>query len=237
MVADGGVDGVGKVDGRSPGGQVLDVAVRRKYVDLVGEHIHLEGGEEVLSVGILLAFEKVSYPGEFLLVRLSRDALLILPVGGYSVFRRLVHLPRSYLHLEGYALSADDGGVQGLIHIGLRRSDIVLEAARDRLIHIVDAAEHVIALRDIVDYHAEGVDVHDLGELLVLPVHLAVDGIDILYPLLHDAVYVRLLHAVFYSRLGALHKALVFPAALGERVLYLLVADGVEVDEGQILEL
>ena len=42
VVADGGVYGIGEVDGRGPGRQVDHVAVGREHEHLVGEHIHLQ---------------------------------------------------------------------------------------------------------------------------------------------------------------------------------------------------
>ena len=42
--------------------------------------------------------------------------------------------PGADLYLKGDALPADDGGVEGLVHIGLGGADIVLEMCiRDRL--------------------------------------------------------------------------------------------------------
>ena len=68
-------------------------------------------------------------------------ALLVLPVGGDAVLRGVVHLPGADLHLEGDALPADDGGVEGLVAVGLGGGDIVLEPAQHgveqlSLIHI-----------------------------------------------------------------------------------------------------
>ena len=54
-VAHGGVDGIGEVDGRGAGGQGDDLALGGEDEDLVVEHIHLEGVDVVLGLGVLLA--------------------------------------------------------------------------------------------------------------------------------------------------------------------------------------
>ena len=54
----------------------------------------------------------------------------------------LIHI---YLHLEGDTVLAHHGGVEALVHIGLGRADIVLEAAQNGLIQVVDDAQHIVA--------------------------------------------------------------------------------------------
>ena len=129
VVAYGGMDAVGKVDGRGAGGQIDDVALRREHEHLVGEHIHLQGVDKLFGVGALLIFQQPAHPFIVVLVALALAVLLIFPVGGDTVFGDLVHLPGADLHLEGDAVVAHHGGVEGLVHIGLGGADIVLKAA------------------------------------------------------------------------------------------------------------
>ena len=158
-VAYGGVDGVGKVDGGGPGGQALHVSVGGEHEHLVGEHIHLQGADKFLGVGVLLAFQQLAHPLKLLLAAqlVVGQPLLVLPVGGYAVLGGLVHLPGADLHLEGDAVPADDGGVQGLIAVGLGGADVVFEPAQHRIIHVVDGAQHIIAAGDVWDNDAEGI--------------------------------------------------------------------------------
>ena len=76
----------------------------------------------------------------------GRHAQLIFPMGRDAVLCRVVHLPGADLHLKGHTGLCDDGGVQRLVHVGLGHGDVVLKPARQRLEHIVDNAQHVVAV-------------------------------------------------------------------------------------------
>src|SRR5699024_4535448 len=109
-------------------------------------------------------------------------ALLVLPVGGNAVFRRLVHLPGPDLDLEGDAFGADDRGVQRLVHIGLGGGDIILEPAGHQIEQVVNMTQHVVAVGDGVHNDPEGVDIIQLIHGLPLGLHFPVDGVDVLDP-------------------------------------------------------
>ena len=148
-----------------------------------------------------------------------------------------MHLPGADLHLEGDALPADDGGVEGLVHVGLGGADIVLEPAQHRLEHVVDAAQNVVALGDVVHDDTEGVQVVDFVQCLVLGEHLAVDGVGVLHPAVDGAVDALLGKALLDAVLDARQKLLVGGGAHGHLVLDLLVAHGVQIAQGQVLQL
>ena len=235
-VADGGMDGVGKVDGRGAGGQGDDLALGRKDEDLVVEHVDLERVDIVVGLDVLLVLEQTPDPLEFLFRALAR-VLLVFPVRRDAVFRGLVHLPRADLHLEGDALRADDRRVQRLVHVGLRRGDIVLEAAGDGVEKVMDMAEDVIAVGDVVDDHAERVEVVQLVDRLVLRAHLAVDGVGMLDPPVDRPVDADGGQAVGDLRLDGVHEAVGAVLVLFEIVDDLLIALGIEVLQRRILQL
>ncbi len=241
MVADVGVDAVGKVDGRRPGGEVDDVPLRGEDEDLVGKHVDLQIVHEVLRVRLLLALEQAAHPGELVLIPLAQRrapvAHLVLPVRGDAVFGGVVHVPGADLHLEGDALRADDRRVHALVHIGLGCGDIVLEAPGDGLEHIVDQAEHVIAVRDRAHDHAEGAEVEDPVHVQLLRVHLAVDGVDVFDAAEDRAVEPLGLQPRLDLRLHAVHEGLQRGHLRVEPVGDLLVALRVEVLQRQILQL
>ena len=238
-VAHGGVDGVGEVDGGGARGQVDDIAVGGEDEDLVAKHIHLQGADKFLGVGVLLAFQQLADPLEVALGTqiLVGHALLILPVGGHAVFSGLMHLPGADLHLKGDALPADDGGVQRLVHIGLGGADIVLKTAQHGLEHIVHTAQHIVALGDVVHDDPEGVQIEDLVQGLVLGVHLAVNGIRVLDAAVHLTVDAIVVHALLDAGLDGSQKFLVGGGTVGQGLLDLLVAHGVEVAQRQVFQL
>ena len=163
--------------------------------------------------------------------------LLILPVGGHAVFRRLVHGPGADLHLEGDPLPANDGGVQGLVHVGLGGADIVLESAQHRLEHVVDAAQHIVALRDVVHDDPESIQVKNLIQCLVLGEHLAVDGIGVLHPAVDLAADALFPHPLGDALLDGGQELLMGRGPGRQLVLDLLIAYRVQVAQGQVLQL
>ena len=230
------MDGISKVDGRRAGRQGHDLALRREDKDLVVEHIDLEGVDIILRIGVLLRFEQAADPLELFFVA-ARDALLVLPVGRDAVFRRLVHLPGADLHLERNALLTDDGRVQALVHIGLWRGDIVLEAAGDQIEQVVDVAEDVIAVRDGINDDAERIHIVELVDRLVLGLHLAVNGIDVLDAAVDGAMDAHGGQARGDLALDGLHKGIRL-GLMGVEIAHdLVIALGVEVFEAGILQL
>ena len=87
-----------------------------------------------------------------------------------------MHFVGSDLDLKGLACRADEGCVQGLIHVCLGHGNVVLEPARDGLIHLMNGAEHCIAVPDRADDHADSKEIVDLLQRLFLVEHLAVDA-------------------------------------------------------------
>ena len=101
----------------------------------------------------------------------------------------------------------------------------------------MDTAQHVIALRDIVHDHPEGVQVEDFVQGLVLGEHFAVDGVGMLHPAVDLAADALLLHALLDAQLDGGQKLLVGGGALGHLVLDLLIAHRIQIAERQVLQL
>ena len=110
-----------------------------------------------------------------------------------TVFRHFVHLYGTNLHLKRDARPADDRRMQRLVAVRLRCGDVVLEAARNRLVQVVNVAEHVVAVRHGIDNNAHGADIIDLVDGLVLGVHFAVDRVNMLDASRNRVVNVRFL--------------------------------------------
>ena len=237
-VADGGVDGVGEVDRGGPGGQVHHVPPGGKDKDLVGEEVHLQRVDELLGVGVLLIFQQAANPFVGPFAALLLDALLVLPVGGHTVLVDSVHVVGADLHLEGDALLTDDGGVEGLVHVGLGGGDIVLKAAQDGLIDVVDNPQHVVAVRHRVHQCPEGEEVVKLLHGLLLEVHLPVDAVGVLHPAVDGGVGDILLRQTGADLLlNPAHKLVVLDAVGGQLLRDLAVGHRVQVLQGQILQL
>ena len=182
MVADLAVDGIGKVDRRRVFGQRDDLALRGKDEQLVGIQLGLERLHEILRVlQPALPVEHLADPGKaFGKGSVLRALFLVLPMRRDTELGRAVHLEGADLDLEGLAEVGDDRRVQRLVHIRLRRRDVVLDAAGDRLPALVDLAEHLVTLVHRADDDAHGGQVVDLVERFILRLHLFIDGIEVL---------------------------------------------------------
>ena len=195
--------------------------------------------DEVLRVGILLRLEQAADPGKLLLVS-GADAGaagFVLPVCGDAVFADAVHLPGADLHLEHDALLAEDGRVHALVAVGLGCGDVVLEPSRHGAEHVVDVAEDVVAVGDVVHNDAERAEIEDLVEPAFLRVHLAVDAVGVLEAALHRCVDVVLGEPVGDLLLHIGHELVEHVRLAVEIGDDLAVAVGVEVFEREILKL
>ena len=241
MVADIRVDAVGEVDRGGAGGKVDDIPFWREDEDLVGEHVDLQVVDKVGGVGFLLTFQKAPDPGKLVLVAVAQRAAavahLVLPVRGNAVLGGIVHLPGPDLDLEGNAFRADDGGVDALVHVGLWRGDIVLEAAGDGLEHVMDDAQHVVAVGNGIHDHAEGAEIEDAVERELLGIHLAVDAVDMLDTAEDGGVDPLLLETDADLLLHAVHEGFQFRHSPVQRLGDFLIALRVEILQGEIFQL
>ena len=239
VVTDLGVDGVREVDDRGAHRDVDDVALRCEDEDVVRHEVGLDGLDDLFDVvGIFLVFEQLADPGKaFLELRGALDAHLVLPVGRDAVLRRVVHLPGADLHFEGNALFRDDRRVERLVHVGLGVGNIVFESPGERMVHVVDDAETVVAVRHRVDDDADGIDIVDLVEGVAADEHLPVNAVDALLPSADLRFRNELLDAFadFFHRVGDERR--VDLIVVREQVFDGVVAVGVQVADGQVLEL
>ena len=108
--------------------------------------------------------------------------LLVAPVGGDPEFRPTVHFLGADLDLEGFDPRSDDGGVQRLVEVELRRVDVVLEPALHRGPEGVHGPERRPAVLLGGHDNPDGHEVVDLVELLAPNDHLLVDAPEVLRP-------------------------------------------------------
>ena len=243
-VADRRVDRVGKIDRRGAGGEVLDLAAGGEAVDIVRKQIQvaLEQVHEFPVVRhVLLPFEDLTEPGQLLFLAglfdlLAAPGLLVFPVGGNTVFRRAVHFIGPDLDLEGLAGGADQGGVQGLIHVRLGHGDIVLEAPGDGLVHLVDGTQDGIAVPDGPDDDADREEVVDLLDGFILVEHLAVDAEQVLDAAVHLALDAGVANMLFDLLGDLLDIALALTLALLHLFHKVIVYVRIEVFEAEVVQ-
>ena len=139
-----------KSTGVAPFGQRSHLALRREDVDLLRIQLDAQVLHELLRVAhLLLPLEQLPQPLEVLLVALGAEpAFLVFPVRGDALLGDAMHLLGPNLHLERQPALADDRRVQRLIAVRPRHRDEVLESARHRRPHLMNDAEHRVAVLD-----------------------------------------------------------------------------------------
>ena len=187
MGPDVGVNAEGEVDRGRAGGEVDDVALGREDEHLVLEQVDLHRVHELAGIPqFLVPLQQLAQPGELLLeprVGLLA-ALLVPPVRRDAVLGGVVHLGGPDLDLERLSL-ADHRGVQGLVAAGFGVRDVVVDFAGDGLPQRVRHPEGLVALPEVVDDHPDRQPVVDAADALPLvlgPLHLLVDAVDMLRP-------------------------------------------------------
>ena len=123
------VEGIGKVEPGSSLGESENFPFGGKDADLVGVKIELDRIEEVHRVrsGILQDLADRFYPAIELGVFLHVFAF-VLPMGGKSTLRYIVHAARAYLYFYPFSIGPHHGKVERLVAIGLGRTNPVADA-------------------------------------------------------------------------------------------------------------
>ena len=241
-VADRRVDSIGKIDDRRAAGQINNVALGGEHIDFLAAQVVFDGRDDLIHAdGVVLAFEHLTDPREPVVI-IALAALghveLIFPVRRDTVFRRVVHIPRADLHLEGDALFADDGRVQRLIHIGFRGGNIILEPPGQRTEQIVHHAQTVVAVDHGVNDDAHGVNIIDFIERsrLALHEHFAVDAVNALDSAVDLGFDAALVNALDDALADIGQKLVALSALAGELFFNFMVTDRIQKADGEILQ-
>ena len=239
LVANRGMDAIGKVNRRRAAGQIDDLALGREDEDFIAEQVDLERFDELLGVArVVLPVQNLAQPVQLVVQTIRRLlALLVAPVRRDAVFCDPVHLIGANLHLKGHAVFAHDRRMQRLVHVGLGHGDIVLEAVGHLLPERMHDAQHRIAILHAVHQYAQRDQVVNLLEGLVLQHHLAIDAVKVLGPAIDlelDAHLPDLVTQRLHDGLDVLLALGAFHANLGDQVL---IAVRVQIPQAQVLQL
>src|SRR5215475_1895435 len=184
-IADVGVHRVGKVDRRGATRQRNQPPFGREAEHLILEQLELGVFEKLLRVVALeQGIDQPAQPHIGVLARLAAVAaamlgagntVLVEGVGGHAILGDVVHVGGADLQLDALVPRTDDGGVDRLVVVLLRRRDVVLEAVRHGAPGRVNDAQRAVAGVDAVDHDAKAVDVGQLLERDAAVLHLAPD--------------------------------------------------------------
>ena len=146
-----------------------------------------------------------------------------------------MHLKGTDLNFQGLAAGAQNRGMQGLVHIGFGHSHVVLEAARNGTPHAVHNAQGTIAILDRVHQHANGQQIIDFTELLVVTEHLFVNAVEVFRTALDFTANTSLFHCILQRFHGLVNHGLTL-TAFGFYLLHqIIVYVRLHITEGQIL--
>src|SRR2546428_7443323 len=147
LVADFGVNHVGKINGGGATRKLEHAPFRRERVDFDRRQIDFQRGEKFSGFLKLLGpFDELAHPGDALVVIFrSWLAALVFPVRGNAFLRDAMHFLRADLYLERLA-AVEHAGVERLIKIRAGNGDVVLEAAGDGAPDVVDDTESRVTI-------------------------------------------------------------------------------------------
>ena len=101
----------------------------------------------------------------------------------------------------------------------------------------MDHAQNIVAVPHVFHDHPEGEEVEDLVQGLVLVEHLAVDGVGVLHPAVDDVLDIEIVQPLVDLVLGAAHEVLILLALGVQLGNDLVIADGVQILQRQVLQL
>ncbi len=163
---------------------------------------------------------------------------LIEPMRGDTILRRAMHIARADLDFVELATRPEHGGMERLVPVRLGACDVVLDPLLQRCPGVMNDAEHVIAVGDAVDEHADREEIVNLFERLAALLHFLEDRPEILGPA-HDvpAHDPRTPQLVRQRDTHPLDRAVALDLARFHLARQYLVLFRLEILECQILEL
>ena len=165
--------------------QIQHVAFGCEDKHLIGKHVQFDRFDEFPRIAqFLMPFQQLPHPRQFLVKALTRSlgALLVLPVSSDAHLGDMVHFIRPDLDLQRFPLNADYGRVQGLIHVGFRYGDKILEPVGNRLPQGVDHSQRSIAFLERIDQDPYRRQIVNLTELFMISLHFAENAVKVLRP-------------------------------------------------------
>lgn len=169
-------------------------------------------------------------------IGVAKFLFIVMERGSKTAFGVFVHLLSADLKLDDMFFRSDDCGMKGLIAVLFGGRNVVFDTAIHGSEKGVDDAESEIARGDVFDYEAEGNEVIDAIDILVVFGKFAVEGIH-----RFDATTIFKWHVLFFEGLldgnfGKVKLAIGgFETSLG-KILEKFITPGIDVAEADIFK-
>ena len=204
------MDSVGEVYNGGTGRQTFYISLGGKHKDIVHSQVGFDVFYNIFrAFRFLLVFNNLPDPGKaFLQPVLALNPRLVFPMGRNAELGGVVHIPGADLDFKGDSFLINNRCVKGLVHVGLRSGNIVLEPVGDGLEQIVDNAQDIVAFNDGVDDDPHCVNIVKLFKAFAHHVNLAVNPVDAFHPALNMGFHTEILKPAGDPRLDFLNKLL-----------------------------
>ena len=183
-----GVEAKSEIERKGAFEEVNHVAFGGVDEDLVGEKVEFKfAGIDLfamgeLGAGFLELFDPEEVGGELLDfaadVIFAKFLLGVMERCGETAFGIIMHFTGANLKFDDVFFRGDDGGVDGLVTILFRGGDVVFDAALHGGKKSVDDAKGEIAIGDVADDNAQGNEIVDAIDVLIVFGEFAMERID-----------------------------------------------------------
>ena len=151
-------------------------------------------------------------------------------------FRDAVHFFRTDLNFKRLTVAGHNRGVQGLVLVGLGRSDVILDAPGDRFPLLVDSTQNGVTFLDVLYDNAHRGQIVNLFQGLTLVFNLFIDGVEVLGSAENFPFNLVRLHQILDFIDDYVDKFFTFRQLRADVVRKILVRFTVEIFQAQVFE-
>ena len=168
---------ISKVQGGRSGWKIDHMTIAGKHVNPVFQHILTQRiGKLTQVTDIIVPIQYLSQPSDFFFIRFAANigvSPLVFVMGADTIFSFIMHLVRSDLHFNNFALWPDHCGMQRAITVRLWRCDIIIKLMRDTFKSTVHETQGRIAITHRIHQDTNRPNIINLREIDLFTLHFS----------------------------------------------------------------